>query len=203
MKFPTLLRLAGLAALSFFAAASALRADDPATSPLANPVTDIRIVLKTNKGDIEATLFASKTPMTVANFLNLAKHGYYDGLTFHRVIPDFMIQGGDPLGTGTGGPGYRFGDEIHPSLKHTKPGIFSMANAGPGTNGSQFFVTHVATPWLDGKHSVFGEVTKGQNVVNRIARGDKIEKIEVLDSTDTLFSAQAANIAKWNAVLKK
>jgi peptidyl-prolyl cis-trans isomerase B (cyclophilin B) len=185
--------------VSFVALATlpVLRAADTA------PVTDIRIVLHTSKGDIEGTLFASKVPMTVANYLNLAKHGFYDGLTFHRVIPDFMIQGGDPLGTGTGGPGYKFADEFDSSLHHDKPGIFSMANAGPGTNGSQFFITHVPTPWLDGKHAIFGEVTKGQDVVNRIARGDKIKKIEILDSTDALFTAQAANIAKWNAALKK
>jgi peptidyl-prolyl cis-trans isomerase B (cyclophilin B) len=162
---------------------------------------DIRIILKTNKGNIEATLFASKVPMTAANFLNLAKRGYYDGIKFHRVIPDFMIQGGDPTGTGGGGPGYKFEDEIDKSLKHTKPGIFSMANAGPGTNGSQFFVTHVPCPWLDGKHAVFGEVTKGQDVVNAIAQGDKITAIDVLDSTDDLFAAQKAALDKWNKVL--
>src|SRR5690606_7714219 len=134
----------------------------------AKSMKDIRIIVHTDKGDIEATLFASKVPMTTANFLNLARRKYYDGITFHRVISDFMIQGGDPTGTGRGGPGYRFADEIDPSLKHSKPGIFSMANAGPGTNGSQFFITHVPTPWLDGKHSVFGEVTKGQDVVNAI-----------------------------------
>ena len=166
-------------------------------------VKDIRIVIHTNKGDIEGTLFASKTPMTCANYLNLAKKGFYDGLTFHRVIKDFMIQGGDPNGTGTGGPGYKFADEIDPSLKHSKPGIFSMANAGPGTNGSQFFITHVPTPHLDGKHTVFGEVTKGQDVVNAIAAGDKITSLAVLDPTDDLFKAQAANIEKWNASLKK
>ena len=168
----------------------------------AEAVKDIRIKMTTTKGDIEGTLFASKVPMTTANFLNLAKKGYYDGITFHRVIPDFMIQGGDPTATGTGGPGYKFGDEFVPSLKHNKPGIFSMANAGPATNGSQFFITHVPTPHLDGKHSVFGEVTKGQKVVDKIAKGDKITKIEVLDSTDALFEAQKANIEKWNTALK-
>ena len=188
-------RIAGALALAAF----------PLTTQAADskPVNDIKIILHTNKGDIEGTIFASKVPMTAANFLNLAKKGYYDGLTFHRVIPDFMIQGGDPTATGSGGPGYKFADEFDPSLKHSKPGTFSMANAGPGTNGSQFFITHVPTPWLDGKHSVFGEVTKGQDVVNKIEKGDKITKIDVLDSTDDLFKAQAANIEKWNGSMKK
>jgi peptidyl-prolyl cis-trans isomerase B (cyclophilin B) len=166
------------------------------------PVQDIRIILHTSKGDIEATLFASKVPMTVANYLNLARQGFYDGLTFHRVIANFMIQGGDPTGTGRSGPGYKFADEFDDSLRHSKPGIFSMANAGPNTNGSQFFITHVPTPHLDGKHSVFGEVTKGQDMVNQITKGDTILRIEILDPTDALFQAQASNIERWNAVLK-
>ena len=173
------------------------------SSPEARDVKDIKIILHTNKGDIEGTIFASKVPMTAANYLNLAKKGFYDGITFHRVIPNFMIQGGDPTGTGTGSPGYRFADEIVPTLKHNKAGIFSMANAGPGTNGSQFFITHNATPHLDGKHTVFGEVTKGQEVVNKIEKGDKITSIEVLDPTDALFQAQASNLEKWNASLKR
>lgn len=164
---------------------------------------DIRIILSTNKGKIEATLQPSKAPVTVANFLNLSKRGYYDGITFHRVIQQFMIQGGDPTGTGRGGPGYRFEDEVNTGLKHDRPGIFSMANAGPGTNGSQFFITHVPTPHLDGRHTVFGFVTQGQDVVNKIGQGDKIEKIEVLDSTDDLFEAQKKRISEWNAVLDK
>ena len=164
---------------------------------------DIRIIVKTDKGDIEGVLYPGKAPVTVANFLNLAKRGYYNGLKFHRVIPDFMIQGGDPTGTGSGGPGYRFEDECTPELKHDKPGIFSMANAGPGTNGSQFFITHVATPWLDGKHTVFGSVTKGQDIVNAVAAGDKIVSIEILDPTDDLFKAQAKRLEEWNAVLDK
>ena len=191
-------RLAAFVSIAALTALTGLHAEESAPA-----VGDIRIVVTTTKGDIEGTLFAGKTPMTAANFLNLAKRGYYDGLTFHRVIPNFMVQGGDPLGTGTGGPGYQFGDELNTSLRHNKPGIFSMANAGPGTNGSQFFITHVATPWLDGKHSVFGEVTKGQDVVNAIVKGDKIKSIQVLDSTDALFAAQAANLAKWNAVLDR
>jgi peptidyl-prolyl cis-trans isomerase B (cyclophilin B) len=141
--------------------------------------------------------------LTVANYLNLAKRGYYNGLAFHRVIPDFMIQGGDPEGSGRGGPGYRFEDECTPDLKHDRAGIFSMANAGPGTNGSQFFITHVPTAWLDGKHTVFGSVTKGQDVVNAIKPGDKIEKIEILDPADDLFAAQQKRIDEWNKVLDK
>lgn len=164
--------------------------------------SDIRITMSTDKGDIHATLFASKTPVTVANFLNLASKGYYDGLTFHRVIPNFMVQGGDPTGTGSGGPGYNFEDEFDSSLRHSKPGIFSMANAGPGTNGSQFFITHGPQPHLDRNHSVFGEVTEGQDVVNSIAQKDKITSIAVLDSTDDLFTEQADRISDWNSKLK-
>ena len=162
---------------------------------------DIRIILHTDRGNIEATIFASKVPMTAANYLNLAQRGYYNGIKFHRVIADFMIQGGDPTGTGGGGPGYRFADEIDRSLKHSKPGIFSMANAGPATNGSQFFITHGPTPHLDGKHAVFGEVTKGQDVVNAVKQGDKIKSIDILDSTDDLFAAQKENVEKWNKIL--
>ena len=164
-------------------------------------IQDIKITLKTEKGDIDATLFASKVPVTTANFLNLASRGYYDGITFHRVIANFMIQGGDPTGTGMGGPGYKFEDEFLPELKHDKPGIFSMANAGPRTNGSQLFITHVATPRLNGRHSVFGEVTQGQDVVDSIAQGDKITGIEIHDSTDDLFADQADRISDWNSKL--
>lgn len=147
--------------------------------------------LNTSKGEITIKLEHEKTPGTVGNFVALAEGNleneaipqgkpYYNGLEFHRVIPDFMIQGGDPKGTGSGGPGYQFEDEIHPDLKHDRPGILSMANAGPGTNGSQFFITHVETPWLDGKHTVFGYVVDGQEVVNAIQQGDKIETVEIV-----------------------
>ena len=135
--------------------------------------------IETNKGTITLELYDDKVPKTVANFEKLAGEGFYDGLKFHRVIEDFMVQTGCPEGTGTGGPGYKFEDEFHPELKHTGPGILSMANAGPNTNGSQFFITHVATPWLDGKHSVFGKVTDGQDVVNAIVQGDTMEKVTV------------------------
>jgi peptidyl-prolyl cis-trans isomerase B (cyclophilin B) len=135
--------------------------------------------ITTSRGTIRLQLFEQQVPRTVGNFEKLAKDGFYDGLTFHRVIPDFMIQTGCPQGTGTGGPGYQFDDEFHPDLKHDGPGVLSMANAGPNTNGSQFFITHVETPWLDNKHSVFGRVLEGQDVVDSIQQGDTIEKVEI------------------------
>jgi peptidyl-prolyl cis-trans isomerase B (cyclophilin B) len=136
----------------------------------------------TNKGEIRIELFADKTPKTVANFEKLAGEGFYDGLAFHRVIDNFMVQGGCPQGTGTGGPGYTFEDEFDPELRHDAPGILSMANAGPNTNGSQFFITHGPQPHLDGKHSVFGRVLdNGQEIVNAIKQGDTIEKLDISD----------------------
>ncbi len=159
--------------------------------------------LHTQKGTITLSLTYEQTPGTVGNFVALAEGNlenevrpqgkpYYDGLNFHRVIPDFMIQGGCPQGTGVGGPGYQFDDEIHPELRHDRPGVLSMANAGPGTNGSQFFITHVPTPWLDGKHTVFGHVVEGQDVVDAVAQTDLIEKVEILR-----VGAQAQ---AWNAI---
>ena len=135
--------------------------------------------IQTNRGDIVLELHQDQTPNTVKNFVDLAEKGYYNGLTFHRVIPDFMIQGGCPDGTGMGGPGYKFADEFDPELRHDGPGVLSMANAGPNTNGSQFFITHVATPHLDGKHSVFGRVVTGQDVVDAIQQGDSMETVTI------------------------
>lgn len=135
--------------------------------------------IQTNKGNIKLELFGDKVPRTVANFEKLAGEGFYNGLKFHRVIEDFMVQTGCPKGTGTGDAGYKFDDEFHPELRHEGPGILSMANSGPNTNGSQFFITHVPTPWLDNKHSVFGKVVEGQDVVNAIAQGDTMESVTV------------------------
>ena len=136
---------------------------------------------ETPKGTIRIQLHDDKVPKTVENFVTLVEKGFYDGLKFHRVIDDFMIQGGCPKGTGTAGPGYQFDDEFHPDLTHDGPGVLSMANAGPNTNGSQFFITHVETPWLDNKHSVFGKVIEGQDVVNAIQQGDTMDKVTVSD----------------------
>ncbi len=158
-------------------------------------------VFTTSKGVIKLELFPDDAPLTVAAFANLCSRGYYDGLTFHRVIPNFMIQGGDPQGTGRGGPGYQFKDETTPKRKHDGPGVLSMANAGPGTNGSQFFITHVATPHLDGKHTVFGKVIEGQNVVNSIVKGDTMNTVRVEGDTAPLLASQAKEIAKFNAAM--
>ena len=135
----------------------------------------------TDRGQIRLELHEDKTPKTVANFEKLVNEGFYNGLKFHRVIADFMIQGGCPQGTGSGGPGYTFEDEIHPDLRHDGPGVLSMANAGPNTNGSQFFITHVATPWLNGKHSVFGRVIDGQDVVDAVKQGDVMKTVMVTE----------------------
>jgi len=165
--------------------------------------SELVAVIETNKGTIKVKLFADKVPMTVANFVNLAQRGYYNGIKFHRVIPNFMIQTGDPQGTGSGGPGYEFGDEFDASLKHTGPGVLSMANRGPATNGSQFFITHVETPWLDGKHSVFGQVVEGQSVVDAIAQGDQMTKVSIEGDATALLDAQKSKIAEWNTTLDK
>jgi cyclophilin family peptidyl-prolyl cis-trans isomerase len=156
-----------------------------------DPKKNYKARMQTDKGEMVIELFADKAPKTVNNFVFLARQGFYDDVIFHRVIADFMAQGGDPTGSGTGGPGYKFGDEFHPSLKHDKPGMLSMANAGPGTNGSQFFITHIPTPWLDNKHSVFGQVIEGMDVLMSIPPRDpmrpeypgvKIQKVTIEES---------------------
>ena len=158
--------------------------------------------IKTKKGTIKLNLYYDEAPITVTNFVNLSNKGYYDNLSFHRVIDNFMVQGGCPSGTGTGGPGYQFEDEFHPDLNHNKPGVLSMANSGPGTNGSQFFITHLETPWLDNKHTVFGSVVDAdsQKIVNNISQGDKIENIEIKGE---LSDKEVYNnlIKSWNKIL--
>ena len=161
------------------------------------------VTLETSKGKITIQLYPEKAPLTVANFVNLAQRGFYDDLTFHRVIANFMIQGGDPDGDGRGSPGYRFEDEFDSSLKHDGPGVLSMANAGANTNGSQFFITHVKTPHLDGKHTVFGRVVAGQEVVNAIAQGDKIVSVKVNGNSSTLLGREDVKkrLADWDRAL--
>ena len=160
-------------------------------------------IIETDKGTIRLRLFADQAPITVGNFVNLARRGYYNNLKFHRVIPDFMIQGGCPDGDGRGGPGYKFQDEFVQELRHSKPGILSMANSGPQTNGSQFFITHVPTPWLDGKHTVLGEVASDvdQDIVNQIIQGDKIRSILIEGDISGLMESVKSMIDKWNAAL--
>ena len=161
----------------------------------------MQATIKTNKGDIKLDLFADKAKMTVSNFVNLSKRGFYSKLTFHRVIDDFMIQGGCPIGTGTGDPGYKFKDEFHGDLKHDKPGILSMANSGPNTNGSQFFITHGPTPHLDDKHTVFGRVSSGQEVVDAIAQDDVMTKVSIEGDASELLAAHQGQVDEWNRVL--
>ena len=168
-------------------------------------MADLKAIMETSKGTIRITLFADKTPNTVGNFANLAKREYYNGLKFHRVIPDFMVQGGCPYGNGMGGPGYEFADEFKKDLKHDKPGILSMANAGPATNGSQFFITHVPTPHLDGMHTVFGEVEgeEDQKIVDSITQGDVIESVTIQGNVGALFKKIKPQLDEWNKTLNK
>ncbi|HMT37612.1 peptidylprolyl isomerase [Thermomonas sp.] len=154
----------------------------------------------TDRGPIRIELAADKAPLTVANFVNLAKRGYYDGLNFHRVIADFMVQGGCPEGSGRGGPGYRFEDEANNGLRHER-GVLSMANAGPNTNGSQFFITHVPCGWLDGKHTVFGKVVEGLDVVDAVRQGDLIKSVKIEGDADAVLAAKADRVAEWNRIL--
>ena len=156
-------------------------------------------LIETNKGNIEVEFNERAAPTSVANFVNLSLRGFYDGLTFHRVENRFMVQGGDPLGNGTGNPGYRFQGETN--LRHNRPGILSTANAGPGTDGSQFFITHVPTPHLDGIHSVFGVVTSGMQVVNQIRRGDRIVKVSISGDISELWAEKSEDLTRWNSIL--
>lgn len=167
--------------------------------------SNLTAIIETDKGSIRLDLFDEDVPVTVGNFVNLARRGYYNNLKFHRVIDDFMIQGGCPHGNGTGGPGYKFEDECKPELRHDSPGILSMANAGPGTNGSQFFVTHVPTNWLDQKHTIFGQVQseEDQAVVNSIVQNDKIHQIIIEGDTAPLQGKIQSRLAEWNSILDR
>ena len=160
----------------------------------------LNAIFETPHGPINVELYPDKAPLTVANFVNLAKRGFYDGLKFHRVIPDFMVQGGCPQGTGTGGPGYKFEDETNNGVKHER-GVLSMANAGPNTNGSQFFITHIKTDWLDGKHTVFGKVTSGLEAVDAVTGGDEIISVKIEGDADAALAAKADRVAEWNRIL--
>ena len=160
----------------------------------------LNAVFDTDRGQIKVELYPDKAPLTVASFVNLARKGFYDGLNFHRVIPDFMIQGGCPKGTGTGGPGYKFEDETNNGVKHDR-GVLSMANAGPNTNGSQFFITHIKTDWLDGKHTVFGKVVEGLDVVDAVKQGDAIKSVKIDGDADAVLAANAGRVAEWNKIL--
>ena len=164
----------------------------------------MKATIKTTRGDINLDLFQDKAELTVANFVNLSQKRFYNNLTFPRVIEDFMIQGGCPIGTGTGDPGYKFKDEFHQDLKHDQPGMLSMANSGPNTNGSQFFITHVATPWLDKKHSVFGRVSGSgsQEVADSIRQGDVIEAIEIDDDIEFDPDVQKS-VDGWNKIIEE
>jgi peptidyl-prolyl cis-trans isomerase A (cyclophilin A) len=180
------------------------RADETKTQETAEakaPGKQLHAVIETKHGKIKLELYPEKAPVTCASFVNLIQKGFYNGITFHRVIPNFMIQGGDPDGTGGGGPGYRFKDEFDPDLRHDGPGVLSMANSGPGTNGSQFFITHKDTPWLNDKHSVFGKVVEGQDVVNAVKKGDEMIKVTIEGDPSALLEDQKDRIAKWNAAM--
>lgn len=169
---------------------------------------NLSVTIDTTRGPIVVELFPEVAPVTVSNFTNLINRGFYNGVKFHRVIPDFMVQTGDPEGTGFGGPGYNFADECTPQagrtiMKHDRPGMLSMANAGPNTNGSQFFITHKDTDWLDGKHTVFGRVTSGQDVVDQIRQGDVMTTLTLEGDATALLAENAAHVEKWDAVLDK
>jgi peptidyl-prolyl cis-trans isomerase A (cyclophilin A) len=184
-------------------ACAAVVADDGASDTPAK-ADALKATIKTDKGTIELELHPDDAPLTVANFVNLAQQGFYNGIKFHRVIANFMIQGGDPEGSGRGGPGYRFEDECRNQKgRHDRPGILSMANTGPDTNGSQFFITHVPTPHLDGKHTVFGHVTNGQDVVDAIRQGDVMNEVTISGDASALLAKYADRIEKWNQAIEK
>ncbi len=190
--------------LLVMAAVFAAFSGGPTVMPIeAIQANELAAVIKTTKGDIHVTLFPAEAPVTVVNFVNLAQRGYYNGLKFHRVIANFMIQGGDPTGTGRGGPGYSFADEFSPSLRHNSAGTLSMANSGPSTNGSQFFITHGRTPHLDDKHSVFGKVSSGQDVVDAIAQDDVMTTMVIEGDPSSLLAAQKERVDEWNRVLDR
>ena len=190
--------------IGMFAATACIHAEKN-TVQKEGKMSDLKATIHTTKGDIRLKLFPDQAPLTVLNFVNLSQRGYYNGLKFHRVIPDFMIQGGCPVGTGVGGPGYQFRDEFSKDLKHDKAGILSMANAGPNTNGSQFFITHVPTPWLDMRHTVFGAVVDAsdQKVVNSIVQGDKINSIEIEGDYSKLAEKYKDQLTAWNKILDR
>ena len=180
----------------------ALISGGPTAMPIeATQANELAAVITTTKGDIRVTLFPAEAPLTVANFVNLAQRGYYDGLKFHRVLANFMIQGGDPTGTGSGGPGYQFADEFSRSLRHDSAGTLSMANAGPRTNGSQFFITHGPTPHLDDMHSIFGKVSSGQDIVDAIAQNDVMTTIVIEGDAASLLAAHKEQVDEWNRIL--
>jgi len=183
------------------AVASAATAQAPTDLAEADVGKELVAVIGTDKGEMWLLLFPEEAPITVANFVNLARRGYFDGIRFHRVVPNFVIQGGDPTGSGSGGPGYQFEDEFHPKLRHDAAGALSMANAGAGTNGSQFFITHRPTANLDDKHSVFGKILAGQDVVDAIERNDLMRWVVILGDPERLLSSQDKNITEWNAKL--
>lgn len=189
--------------LSLITLAAALIINTPCSEAAGAAHPDLRATINTTRGTINLKLYSNEAPHTVANFVNLATRGYYDNLTFHRVIDNFMVQGGCPFGTGTGGPGYSFQDEFAKNLVHDGPGVLSMANSGPDTNGSQFFITHVKTPWLNGKHTVFGKVEteKDMAVVNSIVKNDKIISITIKGDTLPLMESYKQKIDQWNLVL--
>lgn len=180
--------------------ATVLIADDKMTTD-SNKPQELSATIATDKGDIKIQLFPEEASLTVANFVNLVQRGYYDGLKFHRVIAAFMIQGGDPKGTGSGGPGYKFKDEFSPKRRHDSGGTLSMANSGPGTNGSQFFITHKATPWLDDKHSIFGKVTSSQEIVDAISKGDVMKTITISGDATALLEKHKQQLDEWNKIL--